>query len=80
MAAFRSDRARPMTVEWPESRGTVYVEPAQDGRRRFDLIDTRHVQALANRNLQYIGAIVLVCGFVGLFLEWRLRRLKTKLR
>lgn len=80
MAAFRSDRARPMTVEWPESRGTVYGEPAQDGRRRFDLIDTRYVQAPGNRLLQYIGAIVLACGFVGLFLEWRLRRLKTKLR
>jgi len=80
MAAFRSDRERPMTVEWPESRGTVYIEPAQNGRRRFDLIDTRYVQAPANRNLQYIGAIVLACGFVGLFLEWRLRRLKTKLR
>ena len=80
MAAFRSDRARPMTVEWPESRGTVYGEPAQNGRRRFDLIDTRYVQAPANRLLQYIGAIVLASGFVGLFLEWRLRRLKTKLR
>jgi len=38
------------------------------------------VQAPANRLLQYIGAIVLASGFVGLFLEWRLRRLKTKLR
>jgi hypothetical protein len=38
------------------------------------------VQAPGNRILQFLGAIVFACGFVGLFIEWRLRRLKNKLR
>jgi len=80
MAAFRSDRARPVTVEWPDSRGTVYSEAAENGRRRFDLVHTEYVRAPGNRILQYIGAIVFACGFIGLFLEWRLRRLKNKAR
>jgi transcriptional regulator with XRE-family HTH domain len=79
-AEFLAKRERPMSVEWPDSRGTVYYEPAEDGRRRFELVDTRHVQAPGNRILQYLGAIVLLSGFVGLFIEWRLRRLKNKQR
>ena len=80
VAEFLANRARPVTVEWPVSRGTVYVEPADNGRRRFDLVDTTHVQAFGNRILQFLGAIVILCGFVGLFIEWRLRRLKNTLR
>jgi transcriptional regulator with XRE-family HTH domain len=79
-AEFLAKRERPMSVEWPDSRGTVYYEPAEDGRRRFELVDTRHIQASGNRILQYLGAIVLLSGFVGLFIEWRLRRLKNKQR
>ena len=78
-AEFLAKRNRPITVEWPNSRGTVYYEAAENGRRRFDLVDTRPVQARGNRILQYLGAIVFACGFVGLFIEWRLRRLKAKL-
>ena len=77
-AEFVATRARPVTVEWPDSRGTVYVEPAENGRRRFELVDTRHVEAQGNRILHYLGAIVVLCGFVGLFIEWRLRRMKNK--
>jgi transcriptional regulator with XRE-family HTH domain len=79
-AEFLAKRERPMSVEWPDSRGTVYYEPAEDGRRRFELVDTRHIQARGNRILQYMGASVLLSGFVGLFIEWRLRRLKNKQR
>lgn len=79
-AEFLAKREQPLTVEWPDSRGTVYYEPAENGRRRFELIDTRHIQARGNRLLQYIGAVVFACGFVGLFIEWRLRRLKNKLK
>lgn len=75
---FQVKRARPLTVEWPVSRGTVYAEPAENGRRRFELIHTEHVQAPGNRILQFLGALVFACGFVGLFIEWRLRRLKNK--
>lgn len=77
-AEFVATRDRPVTVEWPDSRGTVYVEPAENGRRRFELVDTRHVEAPGNRILQYLGAIVVLCGFVGLFIEWRLRRMKNQ--
>ncbi len=79
-AEFVTTRDRPLTVEWPDSRGTVYYAPAENGRRRFELVDTRHIEAPGNRILQYLGAIVLLSGFVGLFIEWRLRRLKHKPR
>lgn len=78
-AEFLAKREQPLTVEWSDNRGTVYYEPVENGRRRFDLMTTRHVEANGNRILQYLGAIVLFCGFVGLFIEWRLRRLKTQL-
>ena len=77
-AEFMAKRNRPLTVEWPDSRGTVYYEQVENGRRRFELVTTRHIQSEGNRILQYIGAIVFACGFVGLFIEWRLRRLKNK--
>lgn len=77
-AEFVATRDRPVTVEWPDSRGTVYVEPVENGRRRFELVDTRHIEAPGNRILQYLGAIVVLCGFVGLFIEWRLRRMKNQ--
>ena len=80
LEAFQSNRVRPVTVEWPASRGTVYTEQVENGRRRFDLVDTTHTQAPGNRILQFLGAIVILCGFVGLFIEWRLRRLKNPLR
>jgi transcriptional regulator with XRE-family HTH domain len=80
LSEFQVNRVRPLTVESPVSRGTVYFEGAENGRRRFDLIHTEHVQAPGNRILQYLGAIVLLSGFVGLFIEWRLRRLKNKRR
>lgn len=78
LQAFQVSRSRPVTVEWPDSRGTLYVEKAENGRRRFELIDTVHVQAPGNRILQFLGAIVFACGFVGLFIEWQLRRLKKQ--
>lgn len=75
---FQVRRARPVTVEWPASRGTIYAEQAENGWRRFELVHTEYVQAPGNRILQFLGAIVFVCGFVGLFIEWQLRRLKNK--
>jgi len=79
-AAFTANRIRPVTVEWPARRGTVYYEAAGNGRRRFELDHTTYTLAQGNRILQYLGAIVLVSGFVGLFIEWRLRRMKKKTR
>jgi transcriptional regulator with XRE-family HTH domain len=80
ISEFQTSRIRPVTVESPVNRGTLYFEPAEGGRRRFDLVHTERVQAPGNRILQYLGAIVLMSGFVGLFIEWRLRRMKTKRR
>jgi transcriptional regulator with XRE-family HTH domain len=77
---FQVNRARPLVVEWPVSRGTMYAERVDNGHRLFQLVNTESVQAPGNRNLQFLGAIVFACGFAGLFLEWRLRRLKSKLR
>jgi transcriptional regulator with XRE-family HTH domain len=79
LAEFTLKRERPLTVEWPESRGTVYYEAADNGKRRFELADIKGMQSTGNRLLQYIGALVVACGFAGIFIEWRLRRLKTKL-
>ncbi|MCA1246826.1 helix-turn-helix domain-containing protein [Massilia sp. MS-15] len=79
LADFYERRLQPLTVESPENRGTGYYEAVENGRRRFELADTTHVKLPGNRILQYLGAIVFACGFVGLFIEWRLRRLKTKL-
>jgi hypothetical protein len=78
ISEFQTSRIRPVTVESPVNRGTLYFEPAEGGRRRFDLVHTERVQAPGNRILQYLGAIVLMSGFVGLFIEWRLRRLKKQ--
>lgn len=77
---FQVSRVRPLVVEWPTSRGMVYAEHLAQGHRLFELVNTESIQAPGNRNLQFLGAIVFACGFVGLFLEWRLRRLQTKLR
>lgn len=79
-AEFLANRVRPLTVETPVNRGTVYVEPAGSGHRTFELRHTEHIQAPGNRILQTLGGIVLFSGFVGLFIEWRLRRLKTRRR
>lgn len=80
LADFYASRLARVTAEWPESRGTVYHEAAENGRRRFELVEVRHVEAAGNRILQYLGALVLSSGFIALFIEWRLRRLKNKPR
>ena len=78
LATFKSDRLRPETRDWPASRGTAYIEEVDGGRRRFDFVRSDYAKSQANNILQYLGAIVLVCGFVGLFIEWQLRRMKSR--
>lgn len=77
-AEFLADRAKPLKVESTVNRGGFYSEPEGRGHRRFELVKTEHVQAPGNRLLQYLGGTIFACGFVGLFLEWRLRRMKNK--
>ncbi len=78
LAAFQTTRARPLTVVWPSSRGNAYAEAIGNGQRRFELVRTDYARAPGNRVLQWLGAIVLVSGFIGLFIEWRLRRFTPK--
>jgi len=78
LADFESRRARPLMADSSENRGVTYAEQVDGGRRRYELVSTDLVRPAGNRILQYLGAIVLFSGFVGLFIEWRLRRLKSK--
>lgn len=80
LADFQARRARPLTVEQASSHGASYAVAAEGGHRRFALVSTEHVQANANRILQFLGAVVLVSGFVTLFVGWRLRRLQSQRR
>ncbi|WP_374584085.1 helix-turn-helix domain-containing protein [Pseudoduganella sp.] len=78
MADFKAQRVRPMNVETTENRGQFYFARADGGQRRFSLVRYEHVAATGNRILQFIGAVIFAAGFVGMFTEWRLRRLKNK--
>lgn len=78
LADFKANRAKPLIVETTTDRGSFYTEPAENGRRRFEQVKVRHVEAFGNRILQYLGAIVFASGFIALFIEWRLRRMKNK--
>lgn len=75
LAEFQENRARPLTVVRPDNRGSSYVDAVDGGRRRFLLERTVQVKAMGNRIIQLLGAVVILSGFVGLFIEWRLRRL-----
>ncbi len=77
-AEFKANRVRPVTVESKVDRGSFYVEQAENGRRRFDLVKTEHEKAFGNRIIHVLGATIFVGGFVSLFLEWRLRRIRNK--
>ncbi|MES2321136.1 MAG: helix-turn-helix transcriptional regulator [Pseudomonadota bacterium] len=74
VAEFETARMRPLTIETWDDRGTVYFESAENGRRRFDLKDTRYVHSTPNKILQYIGALFAFCGVLAFVLEWRLRK------
>ena len=78
LADFELRRARPLMADSSENHGVTYAEQVDGGRRRYELVSTDLVRPAGNRILQYLGAIVLFSGFVGLFIEWRLRRLKSK--
>lgn len=78
MAEFKSQRERPQKLETPQDSGMSYLERAENGQRRFELVSSKSVKSDGNRILQYLGAIIFASGFVGMFTEWRMRRLKNK--
>lgn len=77
-AEFKARRVSPLTVETPENRGSFFTEREGQGVRRYALIQSERAQSTGNRILQFLGAIIFMCGFVGVITEWRLRRLKNK--
>lgn len=78
LADFKALRVRPQDMETTDNRGSFYMDRTDLGLRRFDLASTDRLQSPGNRILQFLGAIIFVGGFVGMFTEWRLRRLKNK--
>ncbi|OFA05720.1 helix-turn-helix domain-containing protein [Duganella sp. HH101] len=74
LAAFEADRVRLATVEFPEDRGSVFFENVENGKRKFELINTRHARSPLNRVLQYLGGLLAFCSVLICFVEWRMRK------
>jgi transcriptional regulator with XRE-family HTH domain len=76
LAEFETNRKRPVVVEQNRNLGTVYYQDVAGGRRKFELISAKHVLAMPNKYLQFLGGILVFCGILGFFVEWRLRKLQ----
>ena len=79
LSDFEASRVRLATIETWENKGTVYFQPVDNGRRKFELVNTRNIRSTGNKFLQYLGALFLFGGVAGFFIEWRLRRLQAQL-
>lgn len=74
LANFTANRAQVQTLESWDDRGSVFFEDVGNGRRKFELADTRSVHSMANRILQYLGALLTFCGVLAVVVEWRMRK------
>jgi transcriptional regulator with XRE-family HTH domain len=74
---FETERVKPVTIEIPDDRGSVFFEKVDNGQRKFELVSTRRVRAKENKVLQYLGALFAFCGVLAIFVEWRLRKLSA---
>ena len=74
LAEFKTERVRVATVEFWGDRGTVFFEPAGNGRRKFEQINVRHMRSKGNKILHYLGAVLAVCGLMTLVVGWRMRK------
>jgi uncharacterized membrane protein len=74
LAEFKTERLRVSTVEVWGDRGTVFFEPAGNGRRKFEQVNIRRMKSKANKILHYLGAVLAVCGALTLVVGWRLRK------
>lgn len=77
LAEFESTRKRPVAVEQNRDAGSVYYQNLEGGKRKFELVNVRHVLAMPNKYLQFLGGILVFCGILGFFMEWRLRKLQV---
>ena len=74
LAKFKTERVRVSTVELWGDRGTVFFEPAGNGRRKFEQVNVRRMRSKGNKILQYLGAVLAVCGALTLVVGWRMRK------
>jgi transcriptional regulator with XRE-family HTH domain len=74
---FETERVKPVTIEIPEDRGSVFFQKVDNGQRKFELNTVRRVQAKENRILQYLGALFAFCSVLSIIVEWRLRKLSA---
>ncbi|MES2047736.1 MAG: helix-turn-helix domain-containing protein [Pseudomonadota bacterium] len=77
LSEFETSRVRLVTIETWENKGTVFFQAEGNGRRKFQLIDTKYAHSLGNKILQFLGALFMFCGVAGFFIEWRLRKLQV---
>lgn len=77
LADFTENRKRPMSIEKNRDHGTVFYENVEGGRRKFELINVRYVRSSQNQLVQFIGGLFVFCGFLGFFLDFRLRKLQV---
>jgi transcriptional regulator with XRE-family HTH domain len=77
LAEFEANRFRLATIETWDHKGTVFFQPVENGRRKFELVHTLYTRSMGNRLLQYLGGLFMFCGLVGFFIEWRLRKLQA---
>ncbi|MFZ6817080.1 helix-turn-helix domain-containing protein [Undibacterium sp. Ji22W] len=76
LAEFETTRKRPIVIEQNRDQGIVYYQNVDGGRRKLELVNVRHVLAMPNKYLQFLGGLLVFCGVLGFFMEWRLRKLQ----
>jgi transcriptional regulator with XRE-family HTH domain len=69
-----ASRIKVQTIEVWGNRGTVFFEPAANGKRKFDLVDVTYVHPTQNKILQYLGALLMFSGLLLVVVEWRMRK------
>ena len=74
LADFTAHRAKVQTLESWDDRGSIFFEDVDNGRRKFELADTRSVHSMSNRILQYLGALLTFCSVLAVVVEWRMRK------
>lgn len=77
LSEFEASRVRLESMETRENKGTVFFQPVENGRRKFELVHTNYTRSMGNKILQFLGGLFMFCGLAGFFIEWRLRKLQA---